>query len=208
MTRKVSLVREDANAGNCAIHTAIVDRVSGNPAAFSAEENAQLQKILRGMFEYLKTHGKVRNQTDMGRLLGLSQQSTARLLGSRPAGFGRVTALRLAELAGFDSPETMLREDRGNKDVPVPEQWTTRDLAVRLARAVPYDEEAIQRVVGRFVDAQYRHQTTRWWMDRIKVAADELDAERLAPAPLSQMSGAAAPVQAPASKPSQKRRRA
>src|SRR5688572_25537936 len=109
MRKPLSLV-ENANVRNLSTHNTDVARGRGKPEAFTPEENRALRQILRGQYEYLQKIGKVRNQTDMGRLIGIGQQTAGKLLGFGPHGFSRPTALELAKICGFDSPETLLRE--------------------------------------------------------------------------------------------------
>lgn len=182
---------EDANVRMYAEQNRLVAHARGKPEAFTAEENRALRAILRGQYESLRKQGKVKNQTQMGVLIGVGQQTAGKLLGTGASGFSRPTALKLAQLCGFDSPETMLRELGAQADPSkAPQGWATRDHAVSLARSIGYDEGAIERVVAKYTEDRYRGLPARWWMDRIVHEQSEQDAERTA--------AAAAPPSTPA----------
>lgn len=140
---------------------------------------------MRHVLKTLKERGKW-SQTTTGKQLGIGQQAAGHIL-NKGGGFSRPTALRLAELCGFDSPESMLA-DLGAlaKRQDAPEGWFERDLAAGSARRLGYEEAAIDRVIARFGAPQYAQQPARWWMDRIVHEAAGMAAEReIAPPPPS-----------------------
>lgn len=172
-----------ANARKNSIQNPVVAN-RGKPEAFTDTENRALRRILRSQYAYLRKHKKVRNQAEMGSLLKISQQSAARLMGTSQAGFSRPTALELARICGFDSPETLLRELGADARVDeAPRGWALRDLAVRNARSIGYEEAVLDRVVAKFADAQYAWMSARWWNERIVAEQAERDAMLAIPAP-------------------------
>lgn len=158
---------------------------------------------MRFILRRLKERGKW-SQEVTGKRLGIGQQSVGKIL-SKNGGFSRPTALALARLSGFESPEDMLRDLGVLADVKdAPEGWVERDLAVGTARRIGYEDAAIDRVIARHATSEYASKPARWWMDRIVYeAALARDVE--APPP----SGTSLPgTAATSAKPSKKRRSA
>lgn len=139
-----------------------------------------MRKILRDQYDHLRRIGKIKNQEQMGRLLGIGQQSAGKLLGTGGTGFSRPTAVKLAELCGFDSPETLLRES-GHVERAAPEGWQVRELAMTLARRADFDDETLERVRIRYAESRYASMSTRWWTERIVHEQSQRDAEAQAP---------------------------
>ncbi len=159
-------------------------RVAGRkPEAFTERENAAMRHVLKTLRD---RHGW--SQAETGRRLNIGQQAAGVIL-NKSGGFSRPTALALAVLCGFDSPESMLEDLGARADAKkAPEGWGDRDLAAGIARRLGYEERAIERVIAKYTDSRYASQPSRWWMDRIVHEAAELAAERTAapPAPASE----------------------
>jgi hypothetical protein len=126
------------------------------------------------------------SQGETGRRLGIGQQAAGVIL-NKHGGFSRPTALELAKMCGFASPEDML-DDLGALADPkaAPSGWWNRDLAVGAARRIGYPEQALALVIARFAGDRYANMPSRWWMDRIVNVAAELEAESAVPAPPSE----------------------
>lgn len=177
------MTSEHANVRMLANHNGNMNP-RGKPEAFTPKENAAMRHVLRVQHERLKAKHRGWTQEKTGQLIGVSQQTAGKLLGHGAAGFSRPTALKLAEMCGFDSPESMLRELGAQADPKeAPTGWAMRDLAVASARRMGYDEEVISRVVAKYGDSRYASMPARWWMDRIVHEAAERDAERAAAEP-------------------------
>lgn len=182
--RKVILITDHANARKAVSQDRCMPRARGKPESFTALENAVLRKVLRGQYEWLLKHKKIKTQSDFAVVMQTSQQTMGRLLGSGQTGMSRPTALRLAEICGFDSPESLLRDVGALADrEKAPQGWNNRDLVVRNASAFGYDIEAIDRVVAQYTESRYATLPPRWWMDRIVHEQAQRDAERQAPPP-------------------------
>lgn len=139
------------------------------PETFTPAENDALRKVLR---ETREKNGW--SQLKVGELLNISQQTAGTIL-NRGGGFGRPTALKLAELLGFGGPEELL-ESLGalaSAKAAAPGTWRWRELAAGLARRSGVRERAIERVNARYTESEYLSRDTVWWMN--KYTAEELE---------------------------------
>lgn len=120
------------------------------------------------------------SQTKVGDLLNIGQQAAGTIL-NKGGGFSRPTALHLAVLCGFDSPESLLA-DIGVKGRPekvkTSSAWFERDIAAGYARRMQCDESAIQRVSERYIESSYTARPTKWWVERFIREDSELNEER------------------------------
>lgn len=149
---------------------------SRKPEAFTDVENRALRSVLRTLREQNKW-----NQTQTGQAIGIGQQAASQILNSN-GGFARPTALRLARLCGFDSPESMLADLGALNQGPTGPKtgWEQRDFAATLARRAPVAEEAILRVQGRYEGNEYWNRPTKWWLERYLQEDRDLEEERKA----------------------------
>jgi transcriptional regulator with XRE-family HTH domain len=143
-------------------------RKRGRQETFPEADNDTLRDLLRA-FVRAKEAEPGWNQTRLGELLGVTQQTAGRYL--RDGKFSYPAAARLAALLGAASVDELLSRGRA-QDVATP--WSGRDEAVSAARRFGYEARAIDCVVARFTDETYAHRPTRWWLDRIVHEATEL----------------------------------
>lgn len=129
--------------------------------------------VLRGLKDQNKW-----TQEEVGKRLGGLTQQAAQTILNKNGNFSRQTALKLAEICGFDSPESMLRDLGTAPKPPVAGQWTDRDIAAGVARRLGVDEQAIERVVGRYGEAQFMSRPAKWWVERFIQEDRELEEER------------------------------
>lgn len=137
---------------------------------FSDEQNAALREALR---RYVDQH-HITNQTEIGDLLGVTQQTASSFLaGKSDLSFG--SARRIALLVGADGVEDFLDglgllPDR----LKAPEEadpYPNRAFAVRLARRINLSSSAITAVRS-MMGAGLESRKQAWWMTQI-VAFDE-----------------------------------
>lgn len=146
--------------------------VAGKPAAFTDEENRAMRNVLRSLKERNKW-----TQEEVGRRLGLTQQAAGTIL-NKNGNFGRKSALALAQMCGFDGPESMLR-DLGVTTKPAAQgAWVDREIAAGYARRLNCDELAIERVIARYGESQYMSRDAKWWVERFIHEDRELADER------------------------------
>lgn len=133
-----------------------------------------MRKVLRDL--------KDRNrwtQAEVGRRLGSLTQQAASTILNKNGNFSRRSALKLAEMCGFDSPESLL-SDIGKKDKKEPAAggWAIRDFAIGQARRLGVEDEAIQRVVQRYGESRFVGRDAVWWMEKFIHEQRELEEER------------------------------
>lgn len=169
-------------------HNRLVAR--GKPEAFTKPENAAMRARLK---ELIDENGW--SQQAAGEHLGVGQQAIGTIL--RGGGFARPTAVALARVCGFDSPELFIAQltkmpQKDSTPHAPGATWFYRDIAIQHARQEGFPEEVLRRVQERYSEEKENSfHKSPWWTTRI-VKINELyeeevkvpaAAEPVAPAP-------------------------
>lgn len=177
-------------------HNGLVAR--GKPEAFTKPENAAMRARLK---ELIDENGW--SQQAAGDHLGVGQQAIGTIL--RGGGFARPTAVALAKVCGFDSPELFIAQltklpQKGDTPHAPGVSWFYRDMAIQHARQEGFPEEVLRRVQERYSEEKENSfHKSPWWTTRIVKINELYEEEVKAPAVTPQ------PVAPPA--PEAKRRR-
>lgn len=178
--RKVHLVLENSNASKGSSYNQDVAEKRGKVASFTDRENQAMSHVLRTLVQQNNW-----TQAEAGRRIDVNQQNAGKLINGH-AGFSRPTAVKLAEICGFDSPETLLRDLGAKAEAKdAPKGWNDRDIAVGAARRMGYPDAAIEAVVAQYTTSEYASRKARWWNDRIVAKTAELEATQPAEPPIS-----------------------
>lgn len=179
---------ENSYASVSVVYTDYVAEKRGKVSSFTEKENRAMSHVLKTLTEQNKW-----TQAEAGLRVDVNQQNAGKLINGQ-AGFSRPTAVRLAALCGFDSPETMLRELGAKAEVKdAPKGWNERDIAVGAMRRAGYPETAIEAVVAQYATSEYANRKSRWWADRIVARAAEMDAAQVEAPPSTSMAAAEPP---------------
>lgn len=151
--------------------------MAGKQEAFSEDEN----RVLRTALRKLRADEGL-SQAGVGRILGIKQQNAGRLLAADSrVGMGRGTANNLARHLGFRDAEHFLLEHgllSTLDEVRPQERWSNRELAVRLAAKLGYDQAAVTAVVERFTSRDAMLRPAKWWLHKFDVEEREQAADR------------------------------
>lgn len=148
----------------------------GKPPSFSDDENRVLRAALRELQKQRGISGAA-----LGRLLGTSQSAMSQLLGYERRGLSRSTANKLARELKFRDAEALLLDRdvlAAMKEIPSGRAWGNRDMAIRIAQRLGYEQNAIEAIIARYTDASARTRPSKWWITKFGEEERELAVDR------------------------------
>jgi transcriptional regulator with XRE-family HTH domain len=143
-------------------------RGPGKVESYTDDENVRLRELMTR----LRTENGW-TQDELGKQLEIAQQNAGALERGKN-GFSRITANRLAKLAGFPHAEAFLMsgttgESKGGK-------WARREEARRIVLEAGFDPDVVERFIAEHTAPAFAKEPVKWWL--VELAHEEANAAR------------------------------